>query len=1086
MMESHLVALKGTVVHISIMLALLAVLVGGCLPSPPDPQEIPEGPPIPPARFQMRIAGASRLTCGKLMSLRIFAFLEENLRALSGVNVTLDLITSQDGALRLYEGKTNTDGTLEMKFPCPSVKDEKGTLRIDARFGKAKRSFSFPVALRRLPWKIVLCAAARKIAVGDTLTLGGHLISEATLKPVAGHDVSITVTGPGDKAIPEQRCKTSPEGSFSVALASESLAAPGRYAVTARAGSVRASIGLAVESSPPMAALSIDPDHKVLSPGETARITLTCAADTGLPITGLAAKVRIASDQARQASVTLEGKTDAHGRCEIQYRIPGNILISRHGEAEAATLLLTAEVVQGGAVLASKTMGLVVARSSYVVALVPERTFLRRGLPNRILLMSWYHEGRPAPCDVILQLGREKRVLTTDSTGFAETFYTPGDESEVPCKIMARDKHGARTFRSVTFPVAPARDGLMIRSISVGKTGQQADLLIHSTRPAGTVFIDFVKDGEIVATESAELAANKATLSFKCIREIAGLCSIHAYQFLSDCTMISDTLHLYTYPPSQLRVDLTMRRQAHRPYDDAAAIYTIWTKGGKPVRSSIDLDILDEPPGEGAGPLPGRQLLSVLIPEETLLDIPGAAGLSARRIFLAIRRFPHNQWYQRLAQLALSQYAAEPSYGILVDTYAPRAREILKTMEEINPLLDEYRSRYGHYPSMLRDLVRRKMVSHEKSIDPWGRSFQLAPSKAAAFTPSPPFGLFTKKPPPARSERARGMPDLVCRGADGVLGTADDISFNDSFSRSSEKEGRPVEAGTLLPDTQPPEPYEALACFPAVRTDSGGRAIVQIHRSDTSRALRLNTTVWTSSGDMGEDSRALEVPGNCLMEAALPQRIARGDNFTFPAVLTNLMPERQGVTVRLTVPTSPCVSLLGTEQHIELSPRGQGALTFQLEAHKAGSCALDAIVEGKGKNWTRGYKVSVLSPEPGAAASGTLRLTASPADLRIGDKVLITIMTDSPGGEIRFTIPPGFTVDAGEIEELRDRGVIRAFKAEKQSIVLFLPTSPGGRSVSFHLDARYPASVTVLPAELLCSDGALRCLSNTIRLTIKE
>lgn len=200
-------------------------------------------------------------------------------------NVALTVTGSFAPGEPLLEIRTDAQGRARLEVPIPVDRDEGFRLLVRAESPRrVERTFSVDITLGAR-WEMRLSTDRQRAVPGGEVFALGRLVDRATARPVAGEDVTLTVTQSGAPTRSPAEVTTDAAGMFWARV--PALDEPGALSLHARSRFALASAQVTVApETPPTLWVEARPDRRVYAPGDAGRVRVTVRALDGRPIEG--------------------------------------------------------------------------------------------------------------------------------------------------------------------------------------------------------------------------------------------------------------------------------------------------------------------------------------------------------------------------------------------------------------------------------------------------------------------------------------------------------------------------------------------------------------------------------------------------------------------------------------------------------------------------------------------------------------------------------------------------------------------------------------------------------------------------------
>jgi len=586
-------------------------------------------------------------------------------------------------------------------------------------------------------------------------------------------------------------------------------------------------------------------------------------------------------------------------------------------------------------------------------------------------------------------------------------------------------------------------------------------------------------------------------------------------------------------------VKVSLDRNTYRPGQEARLQFAVTDARGLPAPSALGVDIVDESLFALSERRPGMERIKNLVPDEllrapftiggaTLPDLIALAGEARSQTFsrLILAKVPPQGGYsvnrdtyaarsqdlqERLARVFQSTqayYASKKEYPKsvrdLVDAQLLRESHakdpwgrffVIRTPKEGNrpgiPAQFAYKaycapasSTPGATAGIHRthaDVIEAPPPLHE------GKVRRVAPPVLvrgmAGNGEAPPLPLLDEKEitphlDPVVQVLDASRPDVLCLGADGVEGTADDYGLRAAviaglplyYARAaqayaygnesrrykslarSDMEGAPPAmmaekaAGGAVPqavlpnapaakrDTTgaPAEPVrirdffpETLISRPELITDGRGMAIMELSMADSITTWRVAASANSLKGQLGSTSSGIKVFQDFFIDLNLPVRLTQGDEVSIPVAVYNYLPGAQ--TVSLSLEKMPWFELRegDASRRLDMGKDEVKAVNFRIRAKTPGLHKLTVTARGSSLSDAISRTIEVepdgkkfiLSKSSVLKSPGTVTAVNIPQGAVPGGSTMLLTLYPSPLSSIVQGMDTIFRVPSGCFEQ---------------------------------------------------------------------
>jgi 5-hydroxyisourate hydrolase-like protein (transthyretin family) len=558
-----------------------------------------------------------------------------------GAEVTVRLQGGSGRMRRVYEGKTDADGVAEARFRVPDLPAGKYRLEVTTRSLLGEEKLTRTVKVKTSP-RVLLTSDKPLYQPGQTMHLRALALRAIDLRPAGNAALTLEVEdGRGNKVF-KRPLRTSEHG---IAHADFELADEvneGDYRLRAVLGEYQAEKSVTVRRYVlPKFRATLKADKTFYLPRETVRGELQADYFFGKPVAGAKVKVVASTfDVAFKEFQVWEGKTDERGHVKFEVNLPRYFvgLPLRKGDA---LVRLEAKVTDTAdhAEVVSRTWP--VSAQAIRVSLIPEGGTLRPGLDNRVFVAALYPDGSPARCAVKVwdggkAAGKPLAEAKTDAAGLAEFTcrpkaakanqaivvpdnqdngngnvetqdVTPGELNDgeamnvldfsAPLILVAeaRDAKGGVGRATVRLGCEPDGENVVLRlDKAVYRGGEPLKVEVHSSAGMPTVYLDVIKDGQLMLTRWLDINDSKAAHRLDLPAALFGTLEVHAYQLLRTGEIIRDTRLVYVSPADGLRIKAEADKGEYKPGGEAVIRFEVMDARGTATPAALGVLVVDE------------------------------------------------------------------------------------------------------------------------------------------------------------------------------------------------------------------------------------------------------------------------------------------------------------------------------------------------------------------------------------------------------------------------------------------------------------------------------------------------------------
>ena len=571
------VAVKLTVTLLSLAILSVASYSAYVASHEPDPQET-------------ILLSQSRLGAGGPASFRVVVRNRITGRSVPGASVEISLRPANSGQFKLGRFDTDSTGSFNGSIDIPSEALGPCLLMVNVKSPLGRDLISRNVEVVQ-PARLLLSSDKPLYQPGQTIHLRALMLNSAAQRPFPDQAVTFEICDPNGNKVFKERRQTS---TFGIASADFALAAElnlGRYEIQAIAGDETAQRTVEVQHYLlPKFKVRLSTTQSYYLPGQNVSGTVSADYIFGQPVPRAAIKLSAAtSGQPPTIVAESTGQTGPDGKYDFHFHLADD-LAARAASDTPAFLNLSAEVTDTAGHTERTILPLTIAQGELELAAVAEARSFVPGVENSLYVLASYPDGRPAPCKIVVDGGAQ----TTDAQGACEFKLTPSS-SDQAVDITALDAAGHRatlTFRPDNS--VPAPNLLIHPDKSVYQAGDSIQLNLLSPENDNTIYIDVLKDGQTVLTQSASLKDHQAHCALNLPATLTGAVELSAYMISADGEDRGGSRVLYIDPASGLRIATRLSKPVYRPGELAQMDLSVTDAQGHPAAAALGVAVVDE------------------------------------------------------------------------------------------------------------------------------------------------------------------------------------------------------------------------------------------------------------------------------------------------------------------------------------------------------------------------------------------------------------------------------------------------------------------------------------------------------------
>ena len=501
---------------------------------------------------QTVVLGQNTLAPGSQAALRVVVRNSESNQPISNANVAVQL--RQAGlAKTVYSGSTDATGSAPVEFAVPADWQGPGELVVNTESELGQDQVVAPILLDR-SYRLLLGSDKPVYQPGETLHLRTLALGTVDGKPAIGETVRFAVSDPNGRQLLSEDRTTSEFGIASIDLPLAADGAFGQHQVRATLGDTVSELSVTLGQAPlPKFRVDVAADAPYYLAGDTLTGTVSAGYFYGKPVANAPVSLKLAGSKpvvdlsaGEQQVFALEqnGETDSAGNFVFQFDLP-ELPMDAFGEDGTISLALEATVVDAAGDGEFGWQRSTLADQPIMIDIVPEDGTLHTGVENILYVLTSYPDGQPAPASLQVQIGSAAKIeQVTNDYGLAEIRFTPrsGAEGERQVGVTATDAAGHVGRIIVALPLDEAKETLLLRTDrALYQVGDTLAVETIATGSGEAVYLDVIKGGQTLLTQSALVKDGKAVFGIDLTPELAGTLELNAYQVAGDEALLRDS-----------------------------------------------------------------------------------------------------------------------------------------------------------------------------------------------------------------------------------------------------------------------------------------------------------------------------------------------------------------------------------------------------------------------------------------------------------------------------------------------------------------------------------------------------------------
>ncbi|MGK4004529.1 MG2 domain-containing protein [Sorangium sp. So ce1036] len=938
---------------------------------------------IPP--YEVQLEGPSRVVRGRAASYRVRATDVFTHQPVPEVDV--QLAVGEGDAARRLQGTTDDLGAAVFEVETDALGAHPVTARALA-FG-VSAAIDDSITVEGPGPKLLLTTDKPLYKPGQTIHLRALSLERGNNAPIAGEEITFEVEdGKGNKIF-KKPVATDAFGVASTTFRIGSIVNVGEFKVRVVSGETTTEKVVTVgQYALPKFDVAIKTDRPWYRAGETVTGTVDARYFFGKDVAGGAVTIEAASlDVGQTTFQRIMGELDAEGHYGFSLTLPPSLagLPLEQGDA-AVTLSVTVKDTAGQEV--TKAIPVKVSADGASLVLVPEARELVRGVPNTLLLFVTDPLGAPlADTDaVIVAPDGSELSARTDAFGQAAVSFTPPLGATADASFSVRvTVDGRAVERQFAFAAQQGKEQLIVRTDrAVYETGETIEVAIESTEETGSVYVDWLNDGQAVDMRSLELVDGRATFSMPVDAELLGSNRVEAYLVDDDGNLVRSGRTVFARGDSSLHIEVDADKPLYAPGETATLRLSVKDDAGQPKVAALGLQVVDQAVFALVDAQPGLLRTYFELEDEFAKPTYQIRGPSANLqdlLFSATASEDPEQAEaaQRTTQATLAALAGTSLTGLQARSWPTVLREV---SAELTPFYERQKGelvpvlraateramqdlrRLGCEPSQYYceeeqgsfvDLLGRRVYDGLRAYDVWGNPYRVSAnwngftvrtsgpdelsetvddgSFSATFAELGVAGLEAMPVPEAGWDAADGgWPGAVATGGTGT------------GSGGAGMDPGGAGGGDGAPRVRREFP-ETLYVNPSVITSSDGTATISIPLADSITEWRLSALANSADGKLGGVQSGFKVFQDFFVDVNFPATLTRGDEVEFPIAVYNYLETPQTVDLSLE-PGSWYTPLGATSTQVDLQPGEVRGVRFPVRVDSVGVNALTVTARG--------------------------------------------------------------------------------------------------------------------------------------------
>jgi hypothetical protein len=940
---------------------------------------------------------------------------------LEGQEVTFEVLQN-DEVVQTETVVTEMTGDANLRVQLDSPGDFKVRAAMTAQGTSAQ--LEDPIKVDGAAGKLLLTTDKPIYQPGQIINLRALALGHDGNKPRAGASATFEIEDAKGNKIFKKALKTDKYGIAYTTFLLGRILNEGTFKIRAIAGDVTTE--KTVKVSPyalPKFDVVVQTEAPWYAPGTTISGSIDSRYFFGKAVAGSVVVEGYSIDVGQTLFQTVMGTLSADGHYDFSLQLPAT-LPGLPLEQGSAAVELRVTVIDSAGQKVEKSQLVTVSAQGATVSLVPEAGKLVPGIENELLLFATDPLGSPlANAAVRLSAPDGSRLAaTTDDFGQAVLAWTPESSQAGKSTTPAANTFSAVVTldggREVTatfdFSAQSGADHLLLRTDkSVYEVGETVKVDITSTEETGTVYVDWINDGQTVDMRTLTANAGSATFTTTIDTTLAGSNRIEAYLVDADGQIVRTGRTIFARSDAALNVQVTSDQAVYAPGAPAKLTLSVTDETGAPAVAALGLNIVDQAVFALVDAKPG--LLRTYFEIEDQLSQPqyeihppnvdfssalfhetadsdeDRARAAQQRTGAALAAMKNTsltgiQHGSLPAVLTAAKAKLVPSFTSFKTELEPKLKTIVTQTVAVLKLSGC--QMYGQCTNgdSYQAAFAKELEGRLDIFDFWGNAFKVVSDYQLTLSSSGPdekqmtaddealtydlyaLGLRSDETDPsdgfADAPNAAG-PFPAGTGGSGNVG----LPSGNAGSATMAPDDGSADSGPRVRRDFP----ETLYVNPSVITGADGTASIEVGMADSITQWRVSALANATDGRLGGSESGITVFQDFFVDVSFPAALTRGDEVSFPIAVYNYLDVPQTVSLQLQ-PGTWYTALGPTTSSVQLAPGQVTGISFPVKVNDVGLRTLTVVATGTEKSDAVARTVRVVPDGKAfpAAFSGSL------------------------------------------------------------------------------------------------------------------
>ncbi|UCH92317.1 MAG: hypothetical protein JSV88_18750, partial [Candidatus Aminicenantes bacterium] len=563
--------------------------------------------------LQTMVYHPGQLIAGSDSSLRIISLERKTLDPVEDASVSIALKNRKTNRKeQLFQGKTNVNGSPDIRFKVPEGFEGDCELRVNVRSPIGHDKVLIPITVRK-GVKIFLTSDKALYRPGDTMYIRGLVFENSNA--VNQQKVNIQVYEPGGNRVFNKELETCNYGIADADFTLGDRINTGIYTIKVNVGNYWQEKKVRVSDiAPPQFNVACTTDKAWYVPGQNIKGQVKAAYFVGKPVAQGNVRAALYKTQKDKFEKLAEfnGLTNSRGMFNFEYQLANNKKNPINKKSPDLLYRVNVEItVQDPSFQLEKiTHSIPIARDNLLIQLVPESGKPKPGLENTIYIATTYPDGTPTACQLEIETWidgnpkntKNNQTLQTNQWGIGELkLNIPPRQQDDLLHLQARDNHGNIGEKVWHYsPEENQQESILLRTgKSIYQVGETIELTMLSTRSPGHVYLDLLKDNQVILTKDTELVNGKSHLKLQIKDNMAGTLTCCARTTMKKTKpgspVLWDMKKVIVQPDQDNQIELAIQPDKKKYYPGQEASINVFTRQkGKGCPTALGINILDE------------------------------------------------------------------------------------------------------------------------------------------------------------------------------------------------------------------------------------------------------------------------------------------------------------------------------------------------------------------------------------------------------------------------------------------------------------------------------------------------------------